>query len=262
MNNKENSNSYKWRSTKGEKLLNNLNFDPKILTNSGIKVRSRNEKKIANYLKSKNITFIYEHRLKLKNRTYYPDFFLPDYNLYIEFFGWAHIPSYQKRMENKILFYSENNIRCIYLYLKGSKYIEKKLEEELIKYNVLEELNMEIQKAEEIVTSLANGIDPITSEVFPDDSPYNHPMVIRSLLTIVSNVRFPKKEGKQTIEEKQAQNLADGKPKNAGMIWTEELKQEVSKLFEDGKAISELAEYFERTEGAIRSELIHQGLIE
>ncbi len=120
---------------------------------------------------------------------------------------------------------------------------------------------MEIKKAKEIVISLANGIDPITGEVFPDDSPYNHPTVIRSLFTIVSNVRFPKKEGKKSIEEKQSQNLSEGNPKNAGIAWTEELKQEVRKLFECGKSITELAEYFERTEGGIRSELVHQGLI-
>ena len=121
---------------------------------------------------------------------------------------------------------------------------------------------MEIKKAKEIVTSLANGIDPITGEVFPDDSPYNHPTVIRSLFTIVNNVRIPKKEGKKSIEEKQSQNLSEGKPKNAGIVWTEELKQEICKLFESGKSITELSEYFGRTEGAIRSELMHQGIIE
>jgi hypothetical protein len=121
---------------------------------------------------------------------------------------------------------------------------------------------MEIEKAKEIVLSLANGINPITGEVFPDDSIYNDPIIIRSLFTIVSNVRFPKKQGRQTIEEKQANNLADNKPKNAGLSWTEELKEEVEKLFKQGKPINELAKHFERTDGAIRSELKHQGLIE
>ena len=121
---------------------------------------------------------------------------------------------------------------------------------------------MEIKEAKEIVISLANGVDPITGEVFPDDSPYSHPTVIRSLFTILNHVRFPKKEGKKSMEEKQAQNLVEGKPKNAGIAWTEELKQEVCQLFESSKSIAELAEYFERTEGAIRSELVHQGKIE
>ena len=111
------------------------------------------------------------------------------------------------------------------------------------------------------MTSLANGIDPITGEVFPDNSPYNHPVVIRLLFTIVNNVRFPKQKGKKSIEEKQAQNEVEGRPKNTGIAWTEELKEEVCQLYESGKLIVELAEYFERTEGAIRSELMHQGKI-
>jgi len=83
---------------------------------------------------------------------------------------------------------------------------------------------MEIKEAKEIITSLANGVDPITGEVFPEGSAYNHPTVIRSLFTILNNVRFPKKEGKKSIEEKQAQNLVEGKPQNAGIAWTEELR--------------------------------------
>ena len=121
---------------------------------------------------------------------------------------------------------------------------------------------MEIEKAKELVSLLANGIDPITGEVFPDDSPYNHPSVIRALFTVLGNVRIPKKQNKQSIEERQSQNVASGKPRNAGLPWTDELKQEVAKMFKKGSPISELAIYFERTEGAIQSELMHQGLID
>ncbi len=121
---------------------------------------------------------------------------------------------------------------------------------------------MEIEKAKEIVSLLANGIDPITGEVFPDDSSYNHPSVIRALFTVLGSVRIPKKQNKQSIEEKQAQNVASGKPRNAGLPWTEELKQKVTKMFKEGTPIKELAIYFERTEGAIQSELMHQGLID
>lgn len=120
---------------------------------------------------------------------------------------------------------------------------------------------MEIEKAKEIVTLLANGSDPTTGEVFVDDSPYNHPMVIRALFTVLNHVRVPRKQNKLSVEEKQSQNLATGKPRNAGLAWTEELKQEVAALFRQGKSVNELAQYFERSEGAIVSELEHQGII-
>jgi hypothetical protein len=121
---------------------------------------------------------------------------------------------------------------------------------------------MEIEEAKEIVISLANGINPITGKVFPDDSPYNDPTIIRSLFTVANNVKLPKKHRMQTVEETQARNLANGKPKNAGLSWTEELKQEVAQLFGQGRSINELARHFERTDGSIRSELKHQGLVE
>ena len=121
---------------------------------------------------------------------------------------------------------------------------------------------MEIEKAKEIVRLLANGTDPNTGEVFSEDSPYNHPIVIRALFTVLDHIRIPKKQNKLSIEEKQAQNMASGKPKNAGLAWTEELKQEVAMLFKEGKSIEDLAQHFERTKGAILSELIHQGIIE
>ena len=121
---------------------------------------------------------------------------------------------------------------------------------------------MEIEKAKEIVRLLANGTDPNTGEVFGEDSPYNHPIVIRALFTVLDHIRIPKKQNKLSIEEKQAQNMASGKPKNAGLAWTEELKQEVAMLFKEGKSIEDLAQHFERTKGAILSELIHQGIIE
>lgn len=120
---------------------------------------------------------------------------------------------------------------------------------------------MEIEEAKKIVISLANGINPITGELFSNDSPYNNPTIIRSLFIVANNVRFPKKNGEQTVEEIQAQNLLKGIPKNAGLSWTEDLRQEFAELFEQGKSINELAKYFERTSGAIKSELKHQGLI-
>lgn len=120
---------------------------------------------------------------------------------------------------------------------------------------------MKIEKAKEIVVLLANGTDPTTGEIFTDDSPYNHPVVIRALYTVLNHVKTSKKQNKLSVEEKQAQNLANEKPRNAGLPWSEELKQEVVALFRQGKSTNELAQHFERTEGAIISELEHQGVM-
>ena len=106
-----------------------------------------------------------------------------------------------------------------------------------------------------------NGIDPGTGEMFPGDSPYNQPAVIRSLYTVLTHAR-PRKPPKLTEEAQQKQNLADGKPRNAGLPWTPELKSALAARYKDGKTIPDIAQYFERTEGAILSELSRQGLID
>lgn len=42
---------------------------------------------------------------------------------------------------------------------------------------------MQAVEAKRIIEALATGIDPITGEVLPDDSPVNEPQVIRALFT-------------------------------------------------------------------------------
>ena len=121
---------------------------------------------------------------------------------------------------------------------------------------------MDTKEAKEVVTMLANGIDPTTGELFLPDSHYHDPYVIKALFIILGSVRMPAKASKKALEEKQKDNLDNGRPKNAGLPWTEEERREVALLFEAGKTIDDLSEHLERTYGAIKSELTHQRLIQ
>jgi len=96
--------------------------------------------------------------------------------------------------------------------------------------------------------------------VLPKESPYNDPSVIRALFTVLGSIKTVKKS-KQTDEQKQQGNIDDGKPKNAGLPWTKELKAEVASRYLSGTSIHKLARYFERTTGAIVSELTKQGVM-
>ncbi len=40
---------------------------------------------------------------------------------------------------------------------------------------------MELEEAKDVVEALANGVDPVTGEVFAEDSPCNDPRIIRAL---------------------------------------------------------------------------------
>ena len=120
---------------------------------------------------------------------------------------------------------------------------------------------MELRKAQNIVKTLAQGVDPNTGEVFAPDSPYNEPKVIRALFTVHDFVRQAKKP-KMSVDEKRQENLDLGRPRNYGLPWTNDTRSQVASGFEDEKAIEELAATLERTQGAIRAELIRQGLLE
>ena len=120
---------------------------------------------------------------------------------------------------------------------------------------------MELNKAKEIVKTLADGVDPTTGEALPHESPYNDPGVIRALFTVLGSIKAANKP-KKTNEQKQRDNIDSGRPKNAGFPWTEELKTEVASKFRSGASIDELSEHFERTKGSIVSELMKQGLTE
>ena len=120
---------------------------------------------------------------------------------------------------------------------------------------------MDIITALKNVEALANGVNPITGETLPEYSPYNNPEVIRSLFTMITLVKTAQK-GKMSIDNKRRINLAKGLPKNAGLAWTNNERDELIAAFNNGALINELSEIHGRTKGAITSELKKQGLIE
>ena len=80
----------------------------KFITDSGVLVRSQSEQSIANWFYKERITFTYEKDVFYtdengKSRKIHPDFYLPDYNLYIEYNG-LNDKNYLKRKDyaNKI----------------------------------------------------------------------------------------------------------------------------------------------------------------
>ena len=124
---------------------------------------------------------------------------------------------------------------------------------------------MDTHKHIEVLEALANGIDPITGEILPNQSPYNHPEIIRSIFQVVDHLKNPlrkAKKPKKTLEEKRAENLEKGLPRNAGISWNDQERQELKNSFASQCSIGEIALKHERTTGAIRSELKKLGLLE
>ncbi|MEZ5357550.1 MAG: hypothetical protein R3F48_01885 [Candidatus Zixiibacteriota bacterium] len=116
---------------------------------------------------------------------------------------------------------------------------------------------MELKQAKEIVTALANGVNPTTGEVLPPASPYNNPAIIRALFTVLKYVRGPK----LTLEQRQQQNIAAGRAKNYGLPWSEIDRASIAEKFKGGASVEQMSAHFERSKGAIVAELEQQGLI-
>ena len=107
-------------------------------------VKSQSERRIANWLLQMGINYIYEEKFKddKENINYSPDFYLPDYNIYIEFFGVGqnnktrediNSERYIKDMEWKKAFHEKKQSKFIALHYyqiqDGSlfDYLRKKL---------------------------------------------------------------------------------------------------------------------------------------
>ena len=119
---------------------------------------------------------------------------------------------------------------------------------------------MELTESRNIVKTLAQGVHPATGEVFPPESPYNDPEVIRALFSILEFVKQAKKPRK-SVEERRRENLEFGRPMNSGLPWTEEDRAIVRSGFQEGTTVEKLAATLGRSSGSIVAEVIRQDLL-
>ena len=88
------------------------------------------------------------------------------------------------------------------------------------------------------------GITLGQREVFPANSPYNQPQIIKALLFALDELRAVAEKG------------------NQGLTWNEEEDNLLTQRFNEGTKITELAKLHSRTYGAIKARLIKLELIQ
>lgn len=88
---------------------------PRFPTLKGELVRSLSEKYIADYLFTHRLDYQYEKNLKIGGYTVKPDFYLPAYNIYIEFWGMLNNsnPQYWQSFRWKTNKYQEHKVKFI-----------------------------------------------------------------------------------------------------------------------------------------------------
>jgi hypothetical protein len=97
------------------------------VTLRGETVKSIGERRIADYFEKNNINYVYEQEAKGKflffdYKISSPDFYLPDYDVYVEYWGlvnaddnWTRA-NYVRNMKRKMAIYYRNNIKFISIY--------------------------------------------------------------------------------------------------------------------------------------------------
>ncbi|ODS04431.1 hypothetical protein [Vibrio scophthalmi] len=119
---------------------------------------------------------------------------------------------------------------------------------------------MDQDKAYLILDALANGVDPISGECFPHNSPYNNPEVIRALFYILRNKPIQKKV-KKSLEQKQQDNQARGLPLNYGLPWTDTCIDDVISQYNANSPIEMIAKGVARKPSSIIGLLKKKGII-
>ncbi len=108
---------------------------------------------------------------------------------------------------------------------------------------------MEQAQALSIVRSLADGVDPESGEVFPAESAYQRPQVVRALYAAAEAL-----DRSERFERRKAQL-----PPKTGEPWSEDEDRKLLAAFDAGGALPDLAGAHQRTQTGIRARLVKYG---
>ena len=110
---------------------------------------------------------------------------------------------------------------------------------------------MELSTAKQILSLLADGIDPETGEILPEDSVCNQPEVIRALHFALDCLSHQKQRRNTSISYV-----------NQGKAWTAEEESLLTRLFRKGESNAQIQMELQRSESAVSARLVRLGLIE
>ena len=97
---------------------------------------------------------------------------------------------------------------------------------------------MDIIRSKEIISALAEGVDPTTGEILPEDSVCNKGEIVRALYTVLNCLD----------EKKSKKNL----PANTGKPWTKEDEGLLVQLYQSGVAKKDICKTLQSSLGDYR----------
>lgn len=106
---------------------------------------------------------------------------------------------------------------------------------------------MDILRAKEIISALAEGIDPTTGEVLPDNSICNKGEIVRAFYAVLNHLD----------EKRPKKNL----PANAGKPWSKEDEALLVDLYRSDAPKKDICKALQRTESGVAARFVHLGII-
>src|ERR1700681_1463298 len=100
---------------------------------------------------------------------------------------------------------------------------------------------MQLDAALPIVRALADGVNPVTGEAYPDHSPYAEPRTLRALYSAVDLM------SREVEREKRRERL----PANFGKPWTQAEDESLIGEFDGGMVMIDIARRHARTQSSI-----------
>ena len=126
-----------------ERALEGVNFEATVegakrrITQDGTAVQSVGERRIADWLAARNIRYVYDERFRIARDTVLrPDFYLPEFDLYIEYWG-MDTPEYNANMEKKRWFYQRAGKRLVSISHRDFASLEAVLDRKLARHITL-----------------------------------------------------------------------------------------------------------------------------
>jgi hypothetical protein len=116
---------------------------------------------------------------------------------------------------------------------------------------------MERDQALKILSALANGVHPMTGEIFAADSPYQQADTVRALFEAVRTMEGTRQTSAANPERKTADV-----PGNTFVRWTSDEEDRLATGFDAGKDSAELAKLHNRSRAAIEARLLKLGKID
>jgi hypothetical protein len=110
---------------------------------------------------------------------------------------------------------------------------------------------MQLDVALPIVRALADGVNPMTGEAYPDHSPYAEPRALRALYAAVDVLQ------KEVEREKRRERL----PANFGKPWSDTEDKALIAEFDAGTPLVAIATKHQRTQSSVRLRLEKLGQI-